>query len=488
MQNRAAQRTECRKGDALQQVAEEAATQKVLQHYAKTVYFNDLWMSFLSKMSGLVALMCVIEVQRMRQRQQGISFVEGFEALSFLIGASTVFFIRRWMNPLLAFKVAFAFSLLQGFWFVASYASRLMQQPRQAGDLFPEQLPFGLLYFVVCWISDRFMMRSQDLAKQTADDLCAYRDDPAWADVVKVPQDDGPDPISFACSVPYCFVFSSFPPPVTDIMDCFRGVLKTNEYSERTLSLTKDVIQVNPANYTVWYFRRRILAALGSDLHAELAFTATLAREHSKNYQIWNYRREICTMMQDGSHEKTLCAMVFQDDAKNYHAWSHRQWVVKTFNLWDGELAFVDKMLLDDVRNNSAWNHRWFVVSRTARLETTEGREREVHYALDKLALAVHNESAWNYLRGLFRGHEAAVGAQVKDKAREILKASPDCIFAAALLVDLYVKEATEEALEEAQDLIKTLMNDTDCVRKTYWQFRLSTLRLPSRVVPSTVD
>lgn len=40
---------------------------------------------------------------------------------------------------------------------------------------------------------------------------------------------------------------------VTDVMDCFRGVLKTNEFSARTLALTLDVIDVNPANYTVWY-------------------------------------------------------------------------------------------------------------------------------------------------------------------------------------------------------------------------------------------
>ncbi|KAL4109491.1 hypothetical protein PRIC1_001191 [Phytophthora ramorum] len=167
----AGQRAERIKRAAVKQSAEEDANQKVLQHYAKTVYFNDMWVSFLSKMAALVVLMSFVEVQRMRQGPRGLGFIAGFEALSVVLAVSTALFIRRWLNPLLAFKVAFAFSLLQSFWFVASYYARFMELPRQAGDLLAEQLPFGAVYFVVCWASDRFMMRSQDVAKQTADDL-----------------------------------------------------------------------------------------------------------------------------------------------------------------------------------------------------------------------------------------------------------------------------------------------------------------------------
>ncbi|EGZ24299.1 hypothetical protein PHYSODRAFT_556892 [Phytophthora sojae] len=468
----AGQRAERLKQQAVQLSAEKAANQKVLQHYAKTVYFNDLWVSFLSKMAGLVALMSYLEVQRMRHSPRGLGFIAGFEALSVLIGASTVLFIRRWVNPLLAFKVAFAFSLLQGFWFVVSFYSRFMELPRQAGDLLAEQIPFGLVYFVVCWVSDRFMMRSQDIAKQTANDMRAVlkgkaAEDPDWADVVKIPQDDGPDPI----------VSIAYPADFTDVMDCFRGVLKINEYSERTLALTLDVIEANPANYTVWYFRRRVLEALGSDLKPELQFTADMALQNPKNYQIWHYRREICNMMRDGSEEKALCEASIDIDSKNYHAWAHRQWAVKTFGLWDGELEYVDKLLLEDVRNNSAWNYRWFVLSNTSGLATAADRQREVDYALEKVSIAVHNESPWNYIRGLIRGHEAAFAAQLKEKAQNILTATPDCIFAAGLLVDLYAKEGTDDTVASATKLLETLMNETDRVRKAYWQFRLTTLK-----------
>ncbi|RLN59332.1 hypothetical protein BBJ29_002667 [Phytophthora kernoviae] len=455
----AGEKAEKMKAAAVKLSAEEAANQQVLQHYAKTVYFNDLWVSFMSKMAGLVGIMSYIEVQRMRQSPRGLSFIAGFEALSVVIAVSTVLFIRRWFNPLLAFKVAFAFTLLQGFWYLASFYSRFMEFPRQAGDLLSEQLPFGLIYFVVCWISDRFMMRSQETAKQTAEELrdtlptiMKYSEDPAWADVDKVPQDDGPDPI---VSIAYTSEFK-------DVMDCFRGVLKLNEYSERTLALTLDVIDVNPANYTVWYFRRRVLEALGSDLREELQYTADMAIQHPKNYQIWHHRREICTMMHDGSEEKAFCALAIDEDSKNYHAWAHRQWAVKTFDLWDGELDFVDKMLAEDVRNNSAWNHRWLVLSNSSGLATTADRQKEINYALDKIAKAVHNESPWNYIRGLIRGHEANFAKQLKEKANEVLATTPDCIFAAALLVDLYAKDGSEDALASAVKLLETLMNDTD--------------------------
>ena len=128
METSAGQRAERLKQQAIQQTIEEAANQKVLQHYTKTVYFNEQWVSLLSKMSGLVGLMSFVEVQRMRQSARGVNFTAGFELLTVLISVSTVLFIRRWLNPLLAFKVAFVFSLLQGFWFATSYSSRVMDR------------------------------------------------------------------------------------------------------------------------------------------------------------------------------------------------------------------------------------------------------------------------------------------------------------------------------------------------------------------------
>jgi protein farnesyltransferase/geranylgeranyltransferase type-1 subunit alpha len=121
----------------------------------------------------------------------------------------------------------------------------------------------------------------------------SYSSDQAWADVVPVPQDDGPDPV---CPIAYSAEF-------IETMNYFRAVLQQDERSERALRLTKHVIDLNPANYTAWwaascsfpppfnlrprYFRRLCLEALGnkSDWMAELRFCDEVSVAQQKNYQ-----------------------------------------------------------------------------------------------------------------------------------------------------------------------------------------------------------
>lgn len=113
--------------------------------------------------------------------------------------------------------------------------------------------------------------------------------------------------------------------------DYFRAILAHKEKSPRALELTTDALRLNPANYTVWQYRRDILRELGSDLHQELDYIEEVILDNAKNYQVWHHRRVIVEMLNDASKELQLTENALSVDAKNYHAWQHRQWAITTF-------------------------------------------------------------------------------------------------------------------------------------------------------------
>jgi hypothetical protein len=104
-----------------------------------------------------------------------------------------------------------------------------------------------------------------------------YRDRPEWKDIEPLPQDDGPNPV---VKIAYTDNFQ-------DVYDYLRAVMNKNEKSLRALHLTTDAIDCNPANYTVWHYRREILQELKMDLTEEFAFAEEIVLNEPKNYQIW---------------------------------------------------------------------------------------------------------------------------------------------------------------------------------------------------------
>lgn len=89
-------------------------------------------------------------------------------------------------------------------------------------------------------------------------------------------------------------------------MSYLRAVMANNEFSERSLALTEDIIGQNPAHYTVWLFRMKCLreiwgvntdtntppteedeAKIIAGINRELDWLEGISERNLKNYQIW---------------------------------------------------------------------------------------------------------------------------------------------------------------------------------------------------------
>ncbi|XP_043269177.1 protein farnesyltransferase/geranylgeranyltransferase type-1 subunit alpha [Venturia canescens] len=302
-----------------------------------------------------------------------------------------------------------------------------------------------------------------------------YRDREEWKDVVPVPQDDGPHPVA---AIAYSDKFK-------DCYDYFRAILKSGEKSERTLALTVDCIWSNPANYTVWQYRREILEALGKDLREELKYIDAMITENAKNYQVWHHRKVIVEWLQDASDELSFTEAILKKDPKNYHTWQHRQWCIKTFDLFDKELEYVEQLLLKDIRNNSAWNQRYFVLKYTTNFEQ-EVVDREVDFALAKISIVKGNESAWNYLRGIL-AHDTRGGLAKNEKVmklcEELYLGGCRVNHLLACIIDICrerhdsVENKSFYTIEHALSLCKDLADEHDKIRRRYWDFVTEQLR-----------
>ncbi|CAO3656649.1 unnamed protein product [Mucor hiemalis] len=260
----------------------------------------------------------------------------------------------------------------------------------------------------------------------------------------------------------------------SDAMDYFRAVTRTNEKSLRVLTLIQDIIDMNPAHYTVWNYRQQVLFALNADLQEELDYVDEIIADQAKNYQVWHHRQVIVDRLDKGDREIAFINSVLDEDSKNYHGWSYRQWVVKRFNLWESELNYTNDLILFDVRNNSAWNYRYYILFNNPDSPSKETIESEIKFTEKQITLVPNNSSSWSYLKALHEKTNTELST-VEPFLQNLISSKVESPFLLSLYIDIYEQNAKLQKTQinaAALDMCDELAEKLDPIRQKYWYFR----------------
>lgn len=312
--------------------------------------------------------------------------------------------------------------------------------------------------------------------------------DTIFSDVDPIPQQE-------ASSYPVAQI--DYSPAFVIAYDYMRAIWKSNEHSLRTLRLSTICLELNPANYSVWHFRRECLRTLQQEeliqnaMEKELLLASRLGGGNPKNYQIWYHRRAMLEQdpqsfeMYGPKELEYIAQILLHQDGKNYHAWSYRQWILKNIVIdWkESELAFVDQLLDHDVRNNSAWNHRWFSLhygngrSQSQKLNATDAKQ-ELEYSIKKYAaMDPYNESPWTYATAIIKEQSSSAAlvedllSMVEGVRDRLVQEERDPNACSALLnAQLFCYEISHRD-EAALRTIDCLL-ECDPIRTSYWNWR----------------
>mmetsp|Transcript_26117 Transcript_26117/g.38640 ORF Transcript_26117/g.38640 Transcript_26117/m.38640 type:complete len:328 (+) Transcript_26117:42-1025(+) len=305
-----------------------------------------------------------------------------------------------------------------------------------------------------------------------------------FSDLSPIPQDDGPSPV---CRIAYRSDFVA-------AYDYLRAVLKADERTERALRLTSLCLRLNPANYTVWNFRRLCLVKLGlteKKVEEELALAAELGGPNPKNYQIAFHRRALLEAIglneERAKRELVYISTILANDGKNYHMWSSRQWILRSVHsdaLWESELKYAADLIVEDCRNNSAWNQRWFAIHRGNRKALSEEKaQAEVQYAIEVAKIDPYNESPWRYLIGIVKENLSSLIdmslneiSSFEEILEEAGRDTKSCTNLNSARIDLLEMKRTSETLQEAIQIGNDMAQKHDIIRKKYWELRISEL------------
>lgn len=270
-----------------------------------------------------------------------------------------------------------------------------------------------------------------------------YSVHPLWQDVDPIPQADQSNALAAI----------AYHPRYSEAMSYLRALMAENEVSERALGLTEDLIAMNPAHYTVWIYRMRILKGLWvtskdaseeggakivevvddegavpnsdedddetlwNNVKEEIKWLDDVSFRNLKNYQIWHHRHALVDLLPPDprlstssiskptqqkltvfvTSEQTFLAQILSLDTKNYHVWSYRQWLCSRYP----SLLLPNPLTIDDIPSTS----------NTSYSETYQTHP-EVTAITTMITEDPFNNSAWSHRYFLLFGHRELSYAQ----------------------------------------------------------------------------
>lgn len=197
------------------------------------------------------------------------------------------------------------------------------------------------------------------------------------------------------------------------------------DFSEKMLSLTAKMANVNPDFYSIWGYRREILMKLYPELartgenraHLSQIYTAelklsenALTQRNPKCYYAWHHRKWILSLggVTDFERELELSGKFLERDERNFHCWNYRR-CVQSFVCGDPsrDVHFTKQMIEKNFSNYSAWHER----SRIMQLEPAGALSDEIFFVDKAIFTEPDDQSAWIYHRWLMMRAMHNVGA-----------------------------------------------------------------------------
>lgn len=192
---------------------------------------------------------------------------------------------------------------------------------------------------------------------------------------------------------------------------------KSRDFSLEFLSLTFDLLKLNPELTLAWNYRREILLHNNSPLRDELTLlnSVMVDMRMTKSYCLWNHRRWV--LLQEGHNlsdeelraEMSIVEKIHSLDSRNFHAWSFRKFLIDTFGRHIGtdDLEYSTQLIEADFSNYSAWFLR----------TTVDGLDPlgELEFVWNAIFTEPNDQSAWQYHDWLLEKFGSDVDMHEKD-------------------------------------------------------------------------